>query len=105
MNRRILIILAVGVVAACVAWALLRLSIHPGVSPVAQIVPTPTNAAGDIPALKTRAEAGDAAAQTSLGWIYQKGTGTKPDMKEAVKWFEKAADQNNPEALVALGEM
>lgn len=105
MNRRILIILAVGIGACCVAWIVLRLSLHPGVSPVAQAVPAATNAPVDISALKTRAEAGDAAAQTSLGWIYQKGTGAKPNMKEAVKWFQKAADQNYPEALVALGEM
>jgi uncharacterized protein len=105
MNRRILIILAVGIGVGCVWWIVLRLTVHPEVSPVAQTASAPTNTQVDISALKTRAEAGDAAAQTSLGWIYQKGMGAKPDMKEAVKWFQKAADQNYPEALVALGEM
>jgi localization factor PodJL len=59
----------------------------------------------DLEALKAKAESGDPTAQTELGWVYQKGTGVKPDMKEAVKWFQKAADQDYPAGLSALGEM
>ncbi|HUA68889.1 MAG TPA: tetratricopeptide repeat protein [Candidatus Saccharimonadales bacterium] len=59
----------------------------------------------DLAALKAKAEAGDAAAQTSLGEIYEQGNGVTQDMKEAVKWFRKAADQNYPDALALLGEM
>jgi TPR repeat protein len=72
---------------------------------LAQSAPVPTKPPPDISALNTRAEAGDGAAQTSLAWAYQKGDGVKANMKDAVKWFQKAADQNYPDALVGLGEM
>jgi TPR repeat protein len=105
MNRRILVIIAMGFVAVVGGRVLLQNNSRSGTQSVAQATFAPSDAPVDIPALKAKAESGDAAAQTSLGWVYQKGNGTKPDMKEAVKWFQKAADQNYPEALSALGEM
>jgi uncharacterized protein len=59
----------------------------------------------DIAALKAKAEGGDAAAETKLGDCYAQGNGVAQDMKEAVKWFRKAANQNYPAALALLGEM
>lgn len=92
-------------IAAGVAWHLLQRSGEPQGQAVSVTRPRPLVQQADIDALRTKAQSGDPAAQTSLGWIYQKGTGVKPDMKEAVKWFKQAADQNYPEALAALGEM
>jgi len=45
-----------------------------------------------------RAEQGDATAQYGLGRLYFFGLGVQPDFKQAVFWFRKAADQNNPYA-------
>jgi TPR repeat protein len=105
MNPRILIIIAAGFVAVVGGRVLLQNNSQSETQPVAQTISAISNAPVDIAALKAKAEAGDAAAQTSLGWAYQKGNSTKPDMKEAVKWFQKAADQNYPDGLAALGEM
>lgn len=50
-------------------------------------------------------EQGVAAAQCKLGELYAEGGwGVKQDPKEAVKWFRKAAKQNNPDAQYKLGE-
>ncbi len=37
------------------------------------------------------AEAGDTAAQINLGVCYTKGTGVTADMREAFKWYMRAA--------------
>lgn len=56
------------------------------------------------PELVKKAEAGDAAAQTSLGVMYAEGYKPFPqDYKVAVKWFTKSAKQNNVEAQISLG--
>ena len=56
------------------------------------------------PELVKKAEAGDAAAQTSLGVMYAEGYKPFPqDYKEAVKWFTKSAEQDNVEAQISLG--
>ena len=60
--------------------------------------------------IKSKAEAGDAKAQWSLGQIYESGRflygkGGKKDLKEAVKWFRMAAEQNDPQAQAKLGFM
>ncbi len=38
-----------------------------------------------------------------MGECYRDGHGVELDMSEAMHWFEKAAAQNNPEALFNLG--
>lgn len=50
------------------------------------------------------AEAGSAEAQVRLAGLLQRGEGTAPDPAAAVAWLEKAADQDHPWALVALGD-
>ncbi len=52
---------------------------------------------------KTMAEAGDADAQLVLGLMYSIGEGVEQDLKEAVKWLQKAADQRNAKAQYMLG--
>src|SRR5690606_30730562 len=42
---------------------------------------------------------GDAAAQTLIAEIYSRGLGVQRDPVRAAEWYEKAAEQNVPEAL------
>ena len=57
------------------------------------------------PELKKRAEAGDVDAQSSLGVMYDNGTGVPEDDVEAVKWYRLAADQGDANAQGLLGLM
>ena len=43
--------------------------------------------------------------QFCLGWMYANGYGVKKDEAEAVKWYRKAADQNDADAQRNLGIM
>ena len=55
---------------------------------------------------KTKAEKGDAKAQHLLGGIYESGSrvvSVKQDIKEAVKWYRKAAEQGYIDAQMKLG--
>lgn len=105
MNKKILLItLVVAVVAgSALFWSYHHAGIHsdqiqtPRVATPAQPV--------DLARLRAEAKTGDPAAETKLGWVYERGTGVKPDMKVAVTWFKRAADQKYPDAQVALGEM
>lgn len=42
------------------------------------------------------AEQGDSDAQSNLGWCYLNGVGVSKDHDQAVFWFEKSAEQDNP---------
>jgi len=53
----------------------------------------------------TKGNNGDADYQAIAGIMYYKGLFSKPDKKEAFKWFEKACNDNNPVALFYLGTM
>jgi hypothetical protein len=50
-----------------------------------------------------QAEAGDQAARTNVGEIYEKGLGAAPDYANAAKWYQLAADQQYGRALTNLG--
>ncbi len=52
-----------------------------------------------------RAEAGDTAAQTLIGLIYEGGYGVPRDFGEAVNWYQFAANGGDREAEFALGMM
>ena len=71
--------------------------------------PLPNSSASDLTTpppfaeTKAKAEAGDAKAQFNLGYMYAKGQGVEKDFKEAVKWFQKAADQGYAHAQDNLG--
>ena len=43
------------------------------------------------------------AAQSNLGWCYDAGCGVAPDETQAVRWYRKAALQNDDTALYNLG--
>ena len=49
------------------------------------------------------AERGDKDAQYNLGSIYETGFGVNVDMKEAVKWYNKAALQGHQVSQLKLG--
>ena len=42
-------------------------------------------------------------AQYNLGWYYMEGIGVDKDVKEAVEWYRKAAEQGISEAQYVLG--
>ena len=51
------------------------------------------------------AKKGNAKAQNNLGILYRRGLGVKKDPIEAVKWYQKAADQGFAKAQFNLGLM
>ena len=53
--------------------------------------------------LTNRANAGDAAAQNTLGTWYYNGKNVKQDYAEALKWWLKAAKQDHAEAIGNVG--
>ena len=55
--------------------------------------------------VQAKPEAGDAEAQLNLGVMYHQGQGVEQDFREAVKWFQKAADQGFAGAQNNLGVM
>ena len=64
--------------------------------------------AADAPSFaetRTKAEQGDAKAQSNLGVMYYKGQGVTRNYAEAAKWFRKAAEQGFAEAQYNLGVM
>jgi TPR repeat protein len=65
----------------------------------------PTQAARGLTVCKASADAGDVATQMTLADAYYFGRGAPRDRAEARKWYQKAADQKNPQAARKLGEM
>ena len=62
----------------------------------------------EISCLVDKADTGDVEAMSDLGWMYEEGKGqpgSKPDFKEAIKWYTKAADAGNTEGMYNLGVM
>lgn len=51
------------------------------------------------------AQAGDAAAQTQVGELYERGVGGTPDEATAAHWYQRAARQGDPRAMVDLGAL
>jgi len=49
------------------------------------------------------ATAGDANAQCLMGFLWEHGLGVPPDLTQAERWLQKAADQNSPVAWNNLG--
>ena len=48
-------------------------------------------------------EAGDAASQARVGYIYQNGLGVTPDYGLAMEWNNRAAEQGNPQGQEQIG--
>ena len=56
-------------------------------------------------AYKVGAEGGDAVCQYQVGHMYYFGIGVDVDKKQALPWTEKAAAQDQPNAVAQLGTM
>ena len=61
--------------------------------------------AARVAACRTAAEAGDAAAQFSVGVRYAEGEGVPRDYMAAVAWYRRAAEQGQATAQGMLGAM
>ncbi len=64
-----------------------------------------STATNSLEQVQKQAEAGDAGAQTRLGWVYANGVGVPLDADKAVEWYQKAAAQGYPKAQFELGAM
>lgn len=57
----------------------------------------------NIVTLMLKAKSGEAEAQNALGEAYYDGKGVTENLTEAVKWFTRAAEQENAKAEYNLG--
>ena len=58
-----------------------------------------------LEALQAKATSGDIKAQVVLGWRYYNGEGVATNQTEATNWWAKAAEQGNPRAMIAMGDV
>ena len=79
--------------ATSVVWVMLLAGVSSGAS------------RADFEAALAKAKRGNAEAQFEVALMYYHGDGVKQDYKKAREYFEKAAAQNNGNALVLLGGM
>lgn len=54
-------------------------------------------------AFEELAKSGHSGAQYQLGLMHHQGDGVAPDIREGLRWYRRAADQNQPAALYAIG--
>jgi|GEM_PF-880688 len=54
---------------------------------------------------KPLAQAGDTAAQYTVGWLYESGQGVAQDYEQAVHWYTQAADKGDAAAQYVLATM
>ena len=59
----------------------------------------------ELTELTELAEQGDALAQNNLGVAYANGEGVAEDDEEAVKWYRKAAEQGQADAIETLKKL
>jgi len=87
---------------ACLAALAMTLFAGPGTLAQPAALPTEIN----LEELRARAEKNDPQAQVTLGSLYQLGqAGLKTDYKEAMKWFQRAAQQGDAGAMYRVGYM
>lgn len=75
---------------------------------LALLVGLTVSATAEIPSfenVKAKAEKGDKYSQFEVGVAYIYGKGVRQDYGNAMKWFRKAADQNNAEAQGYIGTL
>ena len=51
------------------------------------------------------AEQGNPNAQYRLGKMYERADRMPKDIAKAIEWYQKAAEQNHPKAIMALAEL
>ena len=87
--KSLVVLVLLSLVVAGTAFFLLQNHAETETPPSAPVARTLSGA--EVSALASKAQAGDAEAQTALGRIYLAGQSVKPDVKAAVKWFQSAA--------------
>lgn len=75
------------------------------IPPAPQARPSSVTSSQDLEAIYVMADQGDAGSQNYLGFLYATGQAVAKDEKTAFSWFQKAADQDHPEALGNLAMM
>src|SRR5690554_3681556 len=65
----------------------------------------PIDLADEFAKVLVRAENGDVNAQNRVGVFYETGIGTKPDFREAKKWYSRAADRGDAAAITNLASL
>jgi TPR repeat protein len=60
---------------------------------------------GEIDDILAKAKAGDLVAQIQAAEMYATGQGIEKNSKEALAWYQKAAEQGNADAQLRLGEL
>ena len=119
--RRLLVVIGIGVVVCLLGVGLFKATRPQPVSIGGSSVfpsPSPSGAEGlseakhyidlgdyakALPPLQKAADAGDAVAMNSLGYLYEKGLGVVQDYAQAHQWFQKAAEAGNYHAMERLG--
>ncbi len=71
---------------------------------ITPVIPPPPYTAEELAGLKARAQAGDAAAQSTLGRTLTWGLRTAADIPQGLHWLNLAAAQNDGAAEEALGQ-
>lgn len=79
---------------------LMQLALNSGVPPKSGTI-----SAEVLQILNQYANEGNAASQTKLGILYENGAGVQQDYSEALKWYLKAAAQNDTTACNNIGVM
>jgi len=108
MTKRTMLagVAAAGLLAAGVAWKmglLDRVSDAGNCADAVALIGTDPERA--VVVCRRQAGEGDAIAETDLGKMYAEGRGVAQDFSKAKRWFQMAADQNQPDALYNLGLM
>ncbi len=99
--RRWVFIITFAVGCALAALISFRFLSRPAADASAAVNPPPI----DVASVRSKAESGDAKAEVQLAQLYAKGEGVTNSYVEAAKWFQRAADQTNSDALLGLGEL
>jgi TPR repeat protein len=60
---------------------------------------------GEIDDILVKAKAGDMVAQIQAAEMYSSGKGVAKDSKEALAWYQKAAEQGSADAQLSLGKL
>ncbi|MCL2075990.1 MAG: sel1 repeat family protein [Betaproteobacteria bacterium] len=74
-----------------------------GVMPFVAHAEEPNYRMMPLPELTQKATAGDAEAQFELGLRHDRGQGVPQDARQAVNWFQKAAEQGHADSQYLLG--
>ena len=107
-RETILLLAAIGLIVLAIGASVTLLVRNHRATPAAVVTPnqpeaTPPARAAMLEDLRRLAQLGDPVAQFALGARYAQGDEVRQDYAEAVRWFEKAANQGHVVAQATLG--